>query len=59
VVGWIGFLGEAARLHPVVIIAALVCGAMLFGLAGLLAAMPVAVCIKISLEHTEPVGEPG
>jgi predicted PurR-regulated permease PerM len=50
-------LGSATRLHPVVIIAAFTCGAMLFGIAGLLLAVPVAVCIRIALEHyyAEPV----
>lgn len=44
-------LGQAARLHPVVIITGFVCGAMLFGVVGLLLAVPAAVCIKIALEH--------
>jgi predicted PurR-regulated permease PerM len=50
-------LGQAARLHPVVIIAGFVCGAMLFGVVGLLLAVPAAVCIKITLEHyyAEPI----
>src|SRR5207248_10524763 len=50
-------LGSATRLHPVVIVAAFTCGAMLFGIVGLLLAVPVAVCIKIALEHyyAEPV----
>jgi predicted PurR-regulated permease PerM len=50
-------LGKAARLHPVVVIMAFVCGAMLFGVVGLLLAVPVAVCIKLTLEHyyAEPV----
>ena len=50
-------LGQAARLHPVVIIAGFVCGAMLFGVVGLLLAVPTAVCIKITLEHyyAEPI----
>lgn len=50
-------LGQAARLHPVVIIAGFVCGAMLFGVIGLLLAVPAAVCIKIALEHyyAEPI----
>ena len=51
-------LGEAARIHPVVVIIAFVCGAMLFGIVGLLLAVPVVVCIKIALEHyyAEPIG---
>jgi predicted PurR-regulated permease PerM len=50
-------LGHAARLHPVVVIAGFVCGAMLFGIVGLLLAVPTAVCIKIALEHyyAEPI----
>ncbi|HUC73243.1 MAG TPA: AI-2E family transporter [Stellaceae bacterium] len=50
-------LGEAARIHPVVIIISFVCGAILFGVVGLLIAVPVAVCIKITLTHyyAEPV----
>ena len=50
-------LGEAARIHPVVVIISFVCGAILFGVVGLLIAVPVAVCIKITLEHyyAEPV----
>jgi predicted PurR-regulated permease PerM len=50
-------LGQAARLHPVVIIAGFVCGAMLFGVVGLLLAVPAAVCIKLTLEHyyAEPI----
>lgn len=50
-------LGQAARIHPVVVIISFVCGAILFGIVGLLLAVPVAVCIKITLEHyyAEPV----
>jgi predicted PurR-regulated permease PerM len=50
-------LGQAARLHPVVIIFAFVCGAMLFGVIGLLLAVPAAVCIRVTLQHyyAEPV----
>jgi predicted PurR-regulated permease PerM len=50
-------LGHAARLHPVVVIAGFVGGAMLFGIVGLLLAVPMAVCIKIALEHyyAEPI----
>ncbi|HEX3537035.1 MAG TPA: AI-2E family transporter [Stellaceae bacterium] len=50
-------LGQATRLHPVVIIAAFVCGAMLFGVVGLLLAVPTAVCVKLTLEHyyAEPI----
>jgi predicted PurR-regulated permease PerM len=50
-------LGHAVRLHPVVVIAGFVCGAMLFDVVGLLLAVPTAVCIKIALEHyyAEPI----
>jgi predicted PurR-regulated permease PerM len=50
-------LGEAAKVHPVVIIISFVCGAILFGVVGLLLAVPAAVCVKITLEHyyAEPV----
>ena len=54
-------LGRAARVHPVVVILSFVCGAMLFGIVGLLLAMPVAVTVKTTLEHyyAEPVRQPG
>src|SRR5438105_2901252 len=50
-------LGAATRLHPVVVIAGFICGAMLFGIVGLLLAVPAAVCIKITLEpyYAEPI----
>ncbi|HEX3881075.1 MAG TPA: AI-2E family transporter [Stellaceae bacterium] len=50
-------LGQAARVHPVVVIFAFVCGAMLFGAIGLLLAVPVAVTIKTVLRHyyAEPI----
>jgi predicted PurR-regulated permease PerM len=50
-------LGEAARIHPVVVIISFVCGAILFGVVGLLIAVPVVVCIKTTLEHyyAEPI----
>jgi predicted PurR-regulated permease PerM len=50
-------LGEAARIHPVIVIISFVCGAILFGVVGLLIAVPVAVCIKTTLEHyyAEPI----
>jgi predicted PurR-regulated permease PerM len=53
-------LGEAARIHPVVVIISFVCGAILFGVVGLLLAVPVAVCIKTTLEHyyAEPIAPP-
>jgi predicted PurR-regulated permease PerM len=50
-------LGQAARVHPVVVIIAFVVGAMLFGVVGVLLAVPVVVCIRIALEHyySEPI----
>jgi predicted PurR-regulated permease PerM len=52
-------LGEAARIHPVVVIISFVCGAILFGVVGLLIAVPVAVCIKVTLEqyYAEPIAD--
>src|SRR6185437_4567472 len=56
-------LGRAQRLHPVVIIFAFLSGAVLFGIIGLLLAVPVAGCIKLVLtiyyaEPVESVGRP-
>ncbi len=50
-------LGTAARLHPVVIIFSFLSGAALFGILGLLLAVPVAASIKIILGiyYAEPV----
>ena len=50
-------LGEAARIHPVVVIMSFVCGAILFGVVGLLIAVPAAVCIKVTLRqyYSEPI----
>ncbi len=52
-------LGQVARLHPVVIIFAFLSGAVLFGVIGLLLAVPVAASIKIVLTtyYAEPVDE--
>jgi len=52
-------LGEAALIHPVVVIISFVCGAILFGVVGLLIAVPVVVCIKTTLEHyyAEPIAD--
>lgn len=52
-------LGRAARVHPVVIIFAFLSGAILFGIIGLLLAVPVAASIKIVLEayYDEPLRE--
>jgi predicted PurR-regulated permease PerM len=54
-------LGRAERLHPVVIIFAFLSGAMLFGIIGLLVAVPVAGCIKLVLKiyYAEPVESAG
>ncbi|MBV8936624.1 MAG: AI-2E family transporter [Alphaproteobacteria bacterium] len=54
-------LGEAARIHPVVVIMSFVCGAILFGVVGLLLAVPVAVCIKVTLQqyYAEPIAQGG
>jgi predicted PurR-regulated permease PerM len=50
-------LGRAAQLHPVVIIFAFLTGAALFGIIGLLLAVPLAAAIKIVLTmyYAEPV----
>ncbi|MGH6673538.1 MAG: AI-2E family transporter [Xanthobacteraceae bacterium] len=52
-------LGRVAQLHPVVIIFAFLSGAALFGVIGLLLAVPVAASIKIVLTayYAEPVVE--
>ncbi len=54
-------LGRAERLHPVVIIFAFLSGAILFGLIGMLLAVPVAASIKIVLQiyYSEPVETEG
>jgi predicted PurR-regulated permease PerM len=50
-------LGQAARIHPVVVIISFVFGAVLFGIVGLLLAVPIAVCIKITLQqyYADPI----
>ena len=50
-------LGQAARIHPVIVIISFVCGAILFGVVGLLLAVPIAVCIKTTLQqyYAEPI----
>ena len=52
-------LGGVARLHPVVIIFAFLSGGALFGILGLLLAVPVAASIKIILTmyYAEPVAK--
>lgn len=54
-------LGQAARVHPVVIIIGFVVGAMLFGVVGLLLAVPTAVIIKTALQYyySEPIRSGG
>ena len=42
-------LGTAARMHPVVIIFCFVAGALMFGVVGLVMAVPVALIVKITL----------
>ncbi len=51
-------LGRSVTVHPVVVIFAFIVGMMLFGIIGLLLAVPTAGCIKLILEHyyAEPVG---
>jgi len=44
-------LGRSARLHPVAIIFAFIAGSTLFGLVGLLLAVPVATCLIIVLDQ--------
>jgi predicted PurR-regulated permease PerM len=50
-------LGTAARLHPVTIIFCFIAGAMLFGIAGVIMAVPVALGIKVCLAelYEEPL----
>jgi predicted PurR-regulated permease PerM len=50
-------LGQAVKVHPVVVIFSFVAGAILFGVIGLLLAVPVAACIRIILTvyYAEPV----
>ena len=53
-------LGRAAKLHPVAIIFSFICGASLFGVMGLLLAVPAAACIIIVLGqyYAEPTAGP-
>ena len=50
-------LGRAVTIHPVVVIFGFVIGAMLFGIIGLVLAVPTAACIKLVLEqyYAEPI----
>lgn len=54
-------LGKSVKVHPVVIMFSFVCGAMLFGVIGLLFAVPVAACIRLVLAHyyAEPIAPSG
>ncbi|HET6183372.1 MAG TPA: AI-2E family transporter [Acetobacteraceae bacterium] len=54
-------LGKSARVHPIVVIFAFVVGAFLFGVIGLLLAVPVAASIRIILQHyyAEPIAPSG
>jgi predicted PurR-regulated permease PerM len=51
-------LGTAARLHPVVIIFCFIAGTVLFGVAGVIMAVPIALLIKVCLAvlYHEPLG---
>jgi len=42
-------LGTAARLHPVLVIFCFLSGALLFGVVGVIMAVPVALTVKITL----------
>jgi predicted PurR-regulated permease PerM len=52
-------LGQAVTIHPVVVIFAFIIGAVLFGVIGLLLAVPTAASIKLILEHyySEPIAD--
>lgn len=54
-------LGRAVAVHPVVVIFAFIIGAVLFGIIGLLLAVPVAATIRLVLEHyyAEPIAPGG
>jgi predicted PurR-regulated permease PerM len=52
-------LGTAARLHPVLVIFCFLSGAFLFGIVGVIMAVPVALVVKITLAllYDEPIKE--
>ena len=52
-------LGTAARLHPVLVIFCFLSGALLFGLIGVIMAVPVALTVKVTLAllYDEPAKE--
>jgi predicted PurR-regulated permease PerM len=54
-------LGHAALLHPVVIIFAFLAGGLLFGVVGLVLAVPVALALKVVLNeyYAEPIRDDG
>ncbi len=54
-------LGRAVAIHPVVVIFAFIVGAVLFGVIGLLLAVPVAATIRLILDHyySEPIAPGG
>ncbi len=54
-------LGKAVTVHPIVIIFGFVVGSMLFGIIGLLLAVPAAACITIILQYyySEPIAPGG
>lgn len=54
-------LGRAVNVPRVVILFAFVCGGVLFGIIGLILAVPVAACTKIVLEayYSEPIADRG
>jgi predicted PurR-regulated permease PerM len=52
-------LGKAARVHPVVVIFSTLSGAALFGIPGLLLAVPFAASVKIVLAHCYADEAPG
>ena len=43
-------LGQAARLHPAVIIFCFLAGGLLFGVAGIILAVPFALGVKVTLQ---------
>ncbi len=53
-------LGRAGNVHPVIVIFSFIAGATLFGVVGLILAVPTAVCIRIVLQHyyAEPLKRP-
>ena len=55
--GWIivpKIVGECVKLHPVVVLLAILIGGNLFGLIGMLIAVPIAAFIRLLLSHYVP-----